>query len=155
MTAVSILTALLVLLPVGAILAGVRTRVHFARTDGAFRCKIRAPYDRLTDIRPQWPRCRTRARWVNDVLLIEHGLLRPRTLALPGRIPDDVIRQANTWEVTGLGVDPVVLVLQLDNGSIAEIAARHRDGRLLVGPFLAAAIPHRPGTTADQGRRGR
>src|SRR4051812_22216983 len=104
MAPLSVLWALPIVMLVGALAAGGWARLRLGRADGAFRCKVRAPYDRLTGVRPRWPRCRTRARWVHDVLLVQKGLLRPRVEALPGRIPDDVIRRANAWEVTGLGV---------------------------------------------------
>jgi hypothetical protein len=130
----------------GGIVVGWRQRAAFGRTDSAFACKLRAPngHSWTTGLPARWPRRRSRAMWVHDVLVIHGGLFRPRTLAVPARIPEEAIRYAADKSVRGLGDAPLVLRLRLDDGDLIEVAANEAHRTLLVGPFLAAAIPGLP-----------
>jgi hypothetical protein len=148
----------------GAALVGLSIR-RFARTPGAFRCKVRAPGSVSYRLRsrpelpagfgPRWGHRRRRAVWVHDVLLVRHGLLGQHVVALPVRIPDEVIRPAPAEVVRGLGSRPQVLRLRLDEGPPVEVATASEARSLVVGPFMAAAIPGLPGAPADRPPRGR
>ncbi|HYN95123.1 MAG TPA: hypothetical protein VES42_14835 [Pilimelia sp.] len=128
----------------GALAAGVGARLRFIRGGSAFRCKLRW-LDSWSDV-PSfgWRRGRTRAKWVHDVLLVQRGLLQPRTVSLPVRRLDHAIRSSCPVEVRGLGSLPLILTLRLDDGGRVEVAAREADRTALAGPFLAAAIPGLP-----------
>jgi hypothetical protein len=149
----------------GAALVGLSIRSRFARTPGAFRCKVRVPgsASRRLRRRPEppagfdarWGHRRRRAVWVHDVLLVQHGLLRQHVVALPVRIPDEVIRPEPPDVVRGLGSGPQVLRLRLDEGPPVEVATASEARSLVVGPFLAAAIPGLPGAPADRPPPGR
>jgi hypothetical protein len=130
-----------------------RVRRRFARGPGVFRCKLRAPDNPSAGMRRSWDRAPRRAVWVHDVLLVQHGFLRQHIVALPARIPDDVLSPVRIGEATGLGPDPQMLPLQLDDGRVVEIAVPAEAQPLVVGPFLAAAIPGLP--TAPVERRPR
>jgi hypothetical protein len=140
----------------GGIVVGWRERAAFGRTDGAFFCKLRAangsPW--ITGVPARWTRRRSRAVWVHDVLVVHGGLFRPRTLAVPARIPEEPIRYVSDKSIRGLGDTPLVLRLRLDDGDLIDIAANDAHRTLLVGPFLAAAIPGLP-RAPTQRRRDR
>jgi hypothetical protein len=153
------LVGLAVGVPLGAALLGLSIRLRFARTPGAFRCKVRVPrtlrrpHQRLeppAGFGTRWGHRRTRAVWVHDVLLVQHGLLGQRVVALPVRTPDEVIRSAPADVVPGLGPSPQVLRLRLDEGPPVEVATTSEARSLVVGPFMAAAIPGLPTAPADR-----
>lgn len=123
------------------------SRVRFARQPESFRCRLGAASRR----RP-WRRCSTRARWVNDVLLIQTGLLRTGTTAVVPRVPSGSrLRWVPREDVRGLGGDPVALRLTVDDGRPLDIAVDGRNRMLLVGPFLAAALSGLPRAPREQG----
>lgn len=130
----------------GALAAAGWARLHFARTGPTFPCKLRWP-DLLWpahlpyDAAPTWPRRKVWGRWAHDVLLIQRGILCPRTVVLPACFPDQAIRNTTKLELGGLGANPVVFPVRLDDGRVVEVAAREADISALAGPFLAAAIP--------------
>jgi hypothetical protein len=92
--------------------------------------------------------------WIHDVLLVQRGLLCPRTIALPVCRADRPIRGTDRSEVGGLGVEPVVLSLTLDDGRSVDVAARNRDLDALAGPFLAVLIPGLPQAPTEPQARG-
>ncbi len=130
---------------IGAIAGGVPARRRFARANGGFRCRVRVTKGQVPELNRRWRRrtIRARARWVHDVLLVQYGLLRPATVALPARFPDRVWAVCG-WRVYGLGAAPLLLPVQLDDATVVEVAAAESDRTPLVGPFLAAAIPGLP-----------
>jgi len=139
------LTLLVVLLPLaGFLLAAAVRHVRFCSAASTFRCKVRRVGAPRRSPLEAWPRRRVRALWVHDVLLLKRGALFPRLTALPVRIPEDALRSAGHREVRRLGADPLVILLRLDDGTFAEVAARSEDRRHLVGPFVAAALPGPP-----------
>lgn len=134
---------------VGALWTVLSARGRLARTPGVFRCKIRVPgaatrrQRPLAWFGPRWRR-RTHGIWVHDVLLVRCGLLQQHTLAMAVRLPEDTIRRASPEELRGLGPDPQVIGLRLDDGILVELATAGRTRSLAAGPFLAAAIPGLP-----------
>ena len=150
----------------GAALVGLSIRRRFARLPGAFRCKIRVPRTAPVPRRPRppreppieigtrWGRRRTWAVWVHDVLVVQCGLIGQHVAALPVRIPEDVIHPAPDG-VRGLGSRPQLLRLRLDGGPLVELATAGESRTLLVGPFMAAAIPGLPTAPADRPPRRR
>lgn len=152
---------LLVVVPVavvtGTVLAGVASSARFRREGEAFRCKHRvrgARRRRLLQDPHGWPRLRTRARWVHDVLVVRRGFLVPRVETYAVRAPEDAVRRTGPGDVGGLGVEALCLFLRLDDGRTLELAAPSADRTLLVGPFLAAAMRELPDGPAEQRPRG-
>ena len=133
----------------GAAAEAARVRRRFARNPGVFRCKLRAPDNPSGGVRRSWDRFSRRAVWVHDVLLVQHGFLRQHILALPARIPDDVLSPVGVGEATGLGPDPQMLPLQLDDGRVVEVVVRAEAQPLVAGPFLSAAIPGLPAAPVE------
>jgi hypothetical protein len=128
----------------GAVLVAVLGRRRFAGTDGAFRCRIRMQYERLSATGPRWCRGSASAIWVHDVLVVQYGLLPPRTVAVHVRPRKEEIRTVTRREVRRLGAAPVLVRLELDDGRSIDVAARATERMSLVGPFLAAALPGMP-----------
>ena len=139
---------------VGVLTATIPVRVRFAREPAAFRCKVRLPGDPDQPLAP-WPWCRTRAHWIHDALLVQRGLLLPHAATLRVRGPEREVRRTSTVEVRGLGADPMVLTLTLDDHRVFEVAAGAADLTTLAGPFLAAAIPGLPPAPTEQRPYGR
>jgi hypothetical protein len=105
-----------------------------------FPCRLR-PAGRVGHQRPgSWPRPRWRGAWVHDVLLLERGVLLRRITSLSVRMPEEAVRHAWPGEIRGLGSDPVVVLLRLDDDNLVEVAAASQHCADLVGPFKAAAV---------------
>jgi hypothetical protein len=147
-----LIVSLALLLGAGA--AGAWARMAFAQAHPTFRCTVRWPDDRHWETAPRWQRHRVRAAWVHDVLLVQRGVLRPRTVVLAVRRPDRPIRPVGPGEVPGLRRDRVVLSLLLDDGQVVDLAARQRDLTALAGPFLVAAITALPPAETEPHRYG-
>lgn len=123
-----------------AVLAGLavsaaewRCRRSADRRDGVFRCKIRLVGDQ--DGSRSRPRGRARAHWVDDVLVIDTGLLYRTTRVLPVRTVHGFLDPT----VTGTKFERFVsLRLELDDGSTVEVAGALDSVDMLGGPFLTA-----------------
>jgi hypothetical protein len=115
------------------VLLSVRRRRSVPRADGLFTCRLRTVAGNRSGSYT-WPRRQVRARWVHDVLVVYRGRLDRGTDLLPvstvhGRVGPIV-------DVHG---DPcVTLLLELDNGSTVDLAARPHFADELAGPFLGA-----------------
>jgi hypothetical protein len=149
MSGPSILLTCALAVLVGALAASVCGRWYFARDMMTFRCKLRWPEERWPSASPRWPRHRVRAAWTHDVLVVYRGVLRPRPAILAVRTSAHAVRTTRS-EVRGLGRNPVVLGLRLDDGSVVELATRDTGLDALVGPFLAASIRGLPPAAAEQ-----
>jgi hypothetical protein len=138
----------LVTVPLAAL--SVVSRVRFARLPESFRCRLSAAAS-LRRGETRWRRHRTRARWVNDVLLIQDGALRTGVRVLPAWIPPGAsVRTVLPDDVRRLGRHPVALRLMTGEGPV-DLAVAESSRLLLVGPFLTAAIPGLPRAPRDHG----
>ncbi len=72
---------------------------------------------------------------MHDVLLLERGVLLRRITSLSVRMPEEALRNAWPGEIRGLGRDPVVVLLRLDDDNLVEVAAPSEHRGDLVGPF--------------------
>jgi len=129
---------------IGSSAAAMLQRDRLIRSGESFPCRVRSSGGAGLGSRNRWLRGRARAMWVRDVLVLQRGHLVPRTLALSVRLPDDAIREAGRGEVRGLGRDPLIVKLRLEDGPLVEVAGRSRDSTLLAGPFLAAVVTLAP-----------
>jgi len=124
------------------ILVALSNRIRFARDPSSFACRAA----RLT--RRGWQRdglrwgwLRTRAKWVNDVLVIQSGLLWMRSLAVAVTLPKGVQIEAEPRStVRRLGARPQSLWIDCGDVLPLKIAVREQDRTKLAGPFVAAAI---------------
>lgn len=121
------------------------SRIRFARRPQAFRCRLSRGPGRRWGRRSRWRRSGTRAAWVNDVLLIQSGLLRLGVVALSARLGAAAkLRLLSPDDVPRLGRHPVGLTLLVDGDRPLEIAVAQQDRMLVVGPYLVAALPGLP-----------
>lgn len=115
-------------LVLGALGAGVSSRRSFRRTPGVFAVKVRG-----ADVESnRWPRRTGYARWVHDVLIVHQGLALVRSRALPAASASELPLISS---VGGLGDDPVVIRLGLDDGTSVDVATSRTDRDELIGPI--------------------
>src|SRR5262245_23651904 len=89
-------------------------RVRFARDRRSFGCRLAllGPNPSTTD-QPHWSWFKTRAKWTNDLLVIQVGPLWARTLTVPARIPlTSRIQESGHRAVRRLGSHPQTLVIR-------------------------------------------
>jgi hypothetical protein len=125
-------------LVVGALGATLWSRRRVRRSSGVFACKVR--YTDVSKAPVRWPRTRSYARWVHDVLIVHGGLALVRSdpfavsflEGVPAPTPDAKLGDGGS----------VSIRLRLDDGSAVEVAAPVASLDLLVGPFAPAPAPH-------------
>lgn len=134
--------SLLLLVCVSAVTGwfALRRRQELTRLPEAFRCRVRLLRGALPRGTRQWPGRAGRACWTHDVLLLRLGRFPAATLLLGVRFPEGPVEPAPPTELRGLGPDPVVLRLRLDDGTVVDLAAAADDRERLAGPFLAACV---------------
>jgi hypothetical protein len=139
-----VLTTVLVTIVLTCAACSRRQRRRFEVSGDTFACQVRL----VAGSPAGWPSRRDRVKgcglWVHDVLLVQRGRWLPRLMALRVRLPEDSIRAATRNECRGLGADPLVIELRLDDGALVEVAARQWHREQLAGPFLAAAVASLP-----------
>ncbi len=116
---------------VGALAATLISRRAFKRAPGVFPVKLRIVSGEFATLKDSWPRRPGYARWVHDVLLLQHGLALVQTEALPVA----EVTSSSSDGSDGLGDDPLVMILGLDDGSSVELAAPASAGATVSGPF--------------------
>jgi hypothetical protein len=127
------------------------SRFRFRRRPGAFRCRLGPPARSRWHGVP-WRIRRTRAVWVENVLLVQSGALRLGVTPLAVQLPlDATVEPIEPFTVRGLGVHVVALRLTADDGRQLVVATSIRDRTALVGPFLAAAVPGMPSAPRERG----
>jgi hypothetical protein len=126
-------------------------RARYARRLPFFRCRVGPPAVARRRRGARWGIRRTRAVWVDGVLLVRTGFLRLWLEPLPvGVAPDVALRALPPGEARGLGPHPVALRFTLGLGEL-EIAVAAEDAELLVGPFLTAGMSRLPHVPRDHG----
>jgi hypothetical protein len=136
---------------VGALTGALLSRRASKSAPGVFRAKLRVTSGAARGLKPTWARMPAYAAWVHDVLIVHQGLALVRSTALPVRSAADV-KAAPQDDVKGLGDNPTLLTLTLDNGAVVELAAPAEARELMVGPFknaLVSTAPVRPVGPSD------
>jgi hypothetical protein len=130
-------------------------RVRLARDRLSFRCRTAQPAWRWWHRDGMhWRFMRTRASWINDVLLIRGGLLGTRTLAIPAVLDKDArIEPEMRTMVRRLGRRPQSLWIEGSRSGPVKVAVREEDRAKLAGPFLVAAIAGLPAAPRRNRRR--
>jgi hypothetical protein len=117
-----------------------------------FRCRLGPPTARRRRRGARWRLRRTRAAWVDDVLVVRSGALRLWLAPVSLSAARDVrVRVLSADEVRGLGPHPVVLSFDRRDGPRFEVAAAAEDADRLAGPFLAATLSVAPGAVDERG----
>jgi hypothetical protein len=151
MSAVLVVLGAVALVGTTVVVLAVWGRIHYARELPSFRCRVGPPASsRRSDER--WCLRRTRAAWVDDVLLLRSGPLRLWLTPLGVGVAREVTVQAlEPGEVRGLGRRPVALRFTAHDGCEVEVAASHEDADRLVGPFLTTALSGLPEAPRERG----
>src|SRR3954449_4228849 len=132
------------LIVVAVLLASVLSRKRWVKHQaGAFRGVIRVSDGEVDGLPSKWRR--GYGRWVRDVLVWTKApfFFRNELVATDGL---DEERPAVPDEVKRLGDQPIVVQLRSDAATV-EIAARHDQGELLLGPYgkrMDAGVPVEP-----------
>ena len=126
--------------------------VRYARSLSSFRCRLGPPTSRRRARHSRWRLRRTRAAWVDDVLLVRSGALRLWLTPLSVRVAVEVQLDAlSPGEVRGLGPRPVALQVTVPGAGELEIAVASENADRLVGPFLTAALSGLPDAPRERG----
>jgi len=105
----------------------------------AFPCKIGiTPRSAGPNIR--WPRRVSYATWVDNALIVADGLLRAKVRMVNVRVAEGMVDRPAMGRPSGLGVRPVYLSLQLEDGLQVVVAAPRGAESLVAGPYLAALL---------------
>jgi hypothetical protein len=142
----------------GVVVAGLWSQWRFIRTEGAFRCKIRAcggPSGLGLQLPPRWPRHLMLARWSGGVLVVRRGLVFTHHITVSAQVSENGVRNLPSWDPGGCGRRPLAVELLLPDGSCVELAAPETARRAMVGPYLSAAVHGLPTAPLrrSQGRR--
>ena len=100
----------------GALIATLSSRRHFKSAPGAFSAKLRIVAGDVPGLKDSWPRRPLLARWTHDVLVIQRGLALVRTDLLGVAQATELLTTGNPDAIHGLGAEPLVLAVVLDNG---------------------------------------
>jgi hypothetical protein len=119
---------------VGMLTGALLSRRAFKNAPGVFRAKLRVTSGAARGLKADWARMPAYAAWVHDVLIVHEGIALVRSRALPvvGAADFTVLRQE---KMKGLGDDPLVLTLILDNDAMIELAAPKAARETMFGPF--------------------
>jgi hypothetical protein len=124
----------------GAFVATLLSRRSFKRQPGVFSAKMRSTSGDVGKLKTTWKRRPAYARWVHDVLLVQHGIALARTTALPVARATGAVTSRSSDEISGLGDNPLVIALELDTGVLVELAAPAAARDLVAGPFGGAIL---------------
>lgn len=116
----------------GWLAAGLWHRHEIKQLPGLFKTKVRLVSGTYRHTSENFPRLTGRAIWAHDVLILEKGLLIPRTLHYEVAEAITPPQPADPDQVKGLGDTPLLvdLVVAAQNfGDEAKTPERVRDGR--------------------------
>src|SRR3712207_1410880 len=144
MSPVLVALGAVVLVGTTVVVLAVWGRIRYARELPSFRCRVGPPASSRR-YRARWCLRRTRAAWVDDVLLLRSGALQlwltPFALGVARQVTVQALEPA---EVRGLGRYPVALRFTTHDRCEVELAVAQQDAGLLVEAFLAAAMSGLP-----------
>jgi hypothetical protein len=129
-------------LVLGGLVATLLSRRSFKRRPGVFPVKLRVVTGEAAKLKASWPRRPGYARWVHDVLLVQHGGALRQTEALAVARMMGPISPADPDDIRALGDAPLVMSLELDGGATIELAAPADARATMVGPFDETPEPH-------------
>jgi hypothetical protein len=136
-------------IPIWLVLGGLGatflSRRSFKRRPGVFPVKLRVVSGEVAKLKASWPRRPGYARWVHDVLLVQHGGALRQTEAMAVTRVTEAISSRGADDIRALGDAPLVMSLELDGGAKVELAAPTDVRGLMVGPFGDTSEPHDAG----------
>jgi hypothetical protein len=125
---------------IGWLAAGLWHRHVIKQLPGRFNTKVRMVSGTYRHTGYNFPRMTGNAIWAHDVLILEKGLLIPRTLHFEIADAVQTAHPADPEQVKGLGESPITMQFKLDNGAVIEVAARNEESEWAQEPFLLDAL---------------
>jgi hypothetical protein len=107
---------------------------------GQFKTKVRMVSGIYPHTGKNFPRMTANAIWAHDILIIEKGLLIPRTLHYEVTDAVQSAQPADPEQVNGLGDSPITMQFRLDHGAVIEVAAPGEESEFAQEPFLTDAL---------------
>jgi hypothetical protein len=98
--------------------------------------KLRLESGGFKGAKEKWPRATNYGRWVHDVLLMNKGVGLVPTVAIGVKDMTESEQSADTEVVKGLGENPVIFRLGLDDGAFVQLAVPAEAVELARGPFI-------------------
>ena len=112
----------------------IRSRKQFINTPGVFPLRLRSISEEIPGIKADWPRPKSYAYWVHDVLLVHSGP--PLMKTTPFWVSELVIvDQVSQLDSEGLDQEPAKLDLQLADEAMLQMAVPEKYISLARGPF--------------------
>ena len=123
-------------LVVGGLAATLLNRRRFKKSPDVFPMKLRLISGGFKGAKEKWPRATNYGRWTHDVLLMNKGIGLVPTIAIGVKDMTESEQSADTEVVKGLGENPVIFRLGLDDGAIVQLAVPAEAVELARGPFI-------------------
>jgi hypothetical protein len=120
----------------GWLAAGLWHRHAINQLPGLFKTKVRLVSGTYRHTDEDYPRMTGRAIWAHDVLILEKGLLIPRTLHYEVTEAVQHAQPADPDHVKGLGDSPITMQFRLDEGAVIEVAASGEESQSAREPFI-------------------
>ena len=138
----------------GWLAGGIWHRHETKQLPDLFKTKVRLVSGTYRHTSAKFPRMAGHAIMAHDVMILEKGLLIPRTLYF--KIADGIHppKAADTEQVKGLGDKPVTMQFRLDEGAVIEVAVPAEALAQAKGPFFSETIEdsaHRRGVPGPEG----
>lgn len=102
-----------------------------------FDLKVRMVSGTYRHTGDRFPRMKARGLWAHDILIIEKGMMIPRTLHYKVKEGVQAPQPADSEQVKGLGDSPVTMQYLLEEGGVIEIATPSEELADEQGPFFA------------------
>jgi hypothetical protein len=120
----------------GWLAGGLWHRHEIKQIPDLFKTKVRMVSGTFGHTDDTFPRLAGHAVMAHDILILEKGMLIPRTIVY--RITDGVQppQPADPDKIKGLGDKPVTIQFRLDGGEVIELAAQGEDLDDARGPFF-------------------
>ena len=121
----------------GWLAAGIWHRHQIKELPGLFNVKVRLISGSHQHLNDNFPRSTGHAMWAHDVLIMEKGMLIPRTIHF--EVADSVGQPSpvNSDKVKHVSDDWVTMQFSLDDGTVIELAVPDDAAEAAQGPFFA------------------
>ena len=124
----------------GWLAGGLWHRHEIKQLPGLFKTKVRLVSGTYRHTGENFPRMTGNAIWAHDVLILEKGLLIPRTMHFEVAEALQPPQPADPEQIKGLGDSPITMQFRLDEGVVIEVAARGEDPESAQEPFLTDVL---------------
>ena len=140
LVAIGALLGIPVWILLGWFIAGVWHRHEIKQLPGLFKTKVRLVSGTYRHTDENYPHRAGNAIWAHDVLILEKGMLIPRTLHYEVAEAVQSPQPADPEKVKGLGDSPITMQFRLDEGVVIEVAAQGEDSESAQEPFSSGAL---------------